>query len=142
MRTLLSYPVNLWVEDDGTTIVFPDIPEAITGHADKAAALNLASDCLEEALAGRMLDREDIPVPSPARGRPLVAPGAVMAGKTALYKEMRARGLSNAALARMLGVRETEVRRMLDPKHATKIGRLEQALATLGQRIVVSVEPA
>jgi len=65
-----------------------------------------------------------------------------MAGKSALYKELRARGLSNVALARTLGVRESEVRRMLDPKHATTIGRLEQALEALGQRRVVPVEPA
>jgi hypothetical protein len=39
------------------------------------------------------------------------------------------------------GRAEGEVRRMLDPRHATKIGRLEEALATLGKRLVVEVAP-
>lgn len=41
-----------------------------------------------------------------------------------------------------MGVRESEVRRMLDPRHATKIGRLEDALARFGKRLVVTVEEA
>jgi len=41
-----------------------------------------------------------------------------------------------------MGVQESDIRRMLDPGHATKIGRLEEALARFGKRLVVSVEEA
>lgn len=39
-----------------------------------------------------------------------------------------------------MGVQESEVRRMLDPRHATKVGRLEEALARFGKRLVITVE--
>ncbi len=41
-----------------------------------------------------------------------------------------------------MGLSETEIRRMLEPRHPTKIGRLEDALALLGRRISVVVEAA
>ena len=45
--------------------------------------------------------------------------------------------MTKVALAEHLGCQETEVRRMLDPRHATKIGRLEDALGSLGKGLVV-----
>ena len=35
-----------------------------------------------------------------------------------------------------------EVRRLLDPRHASKLSRLEAALAALGQQLVVGVKAA
>lgn len=138
-----SYPVVLRADEDGRIVArVPDIPGCVTDGADRAEALAEAEDALEEALAALIDERADIPRPSPARGRPLVAPGAVMAAKVALYTAMREVAISNVALAKRLGLAETEVRRMLDPRHKTKIGRLEEALAALGRRLVVSVEAA
>ena len=107
-----------------------------------AAAVAEAADCLEEALAGRIVRREDIPAPSPAKGRPALTPDAVPAAKVALYEALREERLSNSALAVAMGVQESEVRRMLDPRHATKIGRLEEALAQFGKRLATTVEAA
>ncbi len=39
-------------------------------------------------------------------------------------------------------VDEKEVRRLLDPRHASKMSRLEFALAALGQQLVVGVQAA
>ena len=66
----------------------------------------------------------------------------MLAAKAALYEALRERRLSNSAFAAEMGIQESEVRRMLDPRHATKIGRLEQALARSGKRLVVTVEEA
>jgi antitoxin HicB len=55
---------------------------------------------------------------------------------------MREQGINNSALARRLGVRETVVRRMLDPNHETRSEKLQAALDALGKRIVVAVEDA
>jgi antitoxin HicB len=59
-----------------------------------------------------------------------------------LYLAMRAAEVSNSELARRLGVRETVVRRMLDPDHDTRSEKLQTALAALGKRIVIMVEDA
>ena len=116
--------------------------EAFTDGDTFAEAMAEAADCLEEALAGRIARREDIPAPSPAKGRPLAVPVSVLAAKAALYETLRERRLSNSAFAVAMGVQESEVRRMLDPRHATKIGRLEDALARFGERLVITVEEA
>ena len=49
---------------------------------------------------------------------------------------------TDTELARRLGVRETVVRRMLNPKHDTKPEKIQAALAALGKRIVVTFEDA
>jgi antitoxin HicB len=45
-------------------------------------------------------------------------------------------------LARKLGCDGKEVRRMLNPRHPTKLPRIKDALDVLGKRLVVSVEEA
>ena len=72
-----SYPIDLLEEmEGGFSVTFPDFDEAFTEGDSFAEAVSEAADCLEEALAGRVLRRDDIPAPSPARGRPTAVPGA------------------------------------------------------------------
>lgn len=141
--TRLAFPADLETDEDGRVVArVPDVPGCVTDGATRAEALAEAADALEEAIAVLMEARRDIPFPSPSQGRPFVMPGAVMTAKIALYAALRESGTSNVALARRLGVAETEVRRMIDPRHKTKIARLEAGLAALGRRLVVSVEAA
>jgi len=143
VATRYSYPIDLHEEPEGGfSVTFPDFDEAFTDGDSFAEAISEAADCLEEALAGRIVRRDDIPAPSPAKGRPTAVPGAILAAKTALYEALREERLSNSAFAVSMGVQESDIRRMLDPGHATKIGRLEEALARFGKRLVVSVEEA
>ena len=143
-----------WQRDTATQSIFtrsaraasrspsPTSTRAFTDGDTLAEAVAEAADCLEEALAGRIARREDIPTPSPAKGRPAAVPGAVLAAKTALYEALREERLSNSGFAAAMGIQESEVRRMLDPRHTTKIGRLEKALARFKKRLVVTVEEA
>jgi DNA-binding transcriptional regulator LsrR (DeoR family) len=62
----------------------------------------------------------------------------LLAPKLALYLAMRGQGVNNSELARRLGVTELVVRRMLNPKHETKAARINEALAVLETRLVVS----
>jgi antitoxin HicB len=71
-----------------------------------------------------------------------VAVPAYIAAKAALYMALGEAKISNSALARRLGCDEKEVRRMLDPRHATRIARLDAALVALGKLLVVSVQAA
>ena len=96
-----------------------------------------------EAIAGRIADGGEIPRASRAgRGERLIPVPAPMAAKAALYLAMREAGMTNAQLARKLGCDEKEVRRMLDPRHPTKLPRIKEALDVFGKRLVVSVEEA
>jgi len=124
-------------------VTFRDVPEAITQGEGEKDALWQAADCLEEAIAGRIAGGREIPKASrAARGeRPIPVP-APMAAKAALYLAMGEAGITNVQLARKLGCDEKEVRRMLDPRHATKLPRIKEALDVFGKRLVVGVEEA
>ena len=144
MRTFV-YPAKFDRGDGAGVLVitFRDVPEAITQGKGEQDALWQATDCLEEAIAGRIADGREIPSASRARrGERSIPVPAPMATKAALYLAMREAGLNNVQLARKLGCDEREVRRMLDPRHPTKLPRIKVALDALGKRLVVSVEEA
>jgi antitoxin HicB len=102
-----------------------------------------AIDCLGSVIAHAIAEKLEIPAPSqPKRGQRLVPVPLWIAGKLALYLAMRELSINNSELARRLGVRETIVRRMLDPDHDTRSEKLQAALEILGKRFVVTVEDA
>ena len=144
MRTFV-YPASFQrgAKPGVLVIAFRDVPEAITQGNGERDALWQAADCLEEAIAGRIADGLEIPKASrAARGERLIPVPAPMAAKAALYLAMGEAGMTNVQLARKLGCDEKEVRRMLDPRHPTKLPRIEEALDVFGKRLVVSVEAA
>src|SRR2546427_565490 len=136
------YPATLTpdVQDGGFVVTFVDVPEAITQGDDIPEALHQAADCLEEALAGRLRRRDAIPEPSPVRaGQYAVAVPAQTAAKAALHRALRQMQLTQVELAARLQCDEKEVRRLLDPRHASTLSRLEAALALLGRQLVIGV---
>ena len=139
-----TYPARLRPDSTGELIVsFRDLPECLTSGASVPDALAEAADALEEAIAGRIDDAEAIPEPSARRsGEHHVAVPAGTAAKAALALALRENGLSRVALAQRLGVDEKAVRRMLDPRHATAVGRIEAALRVLGRELVIETRAA
>jgi len=138
------YPATLTPDpqDGGFVVTFVDVPEAITQGDEVSEALQQAADCLEEAIVGRIRRRDDLPKASPVRaGQYAVALPAHTAAKAALYLALRQTQLTQVELAARLQCDEKEVRRLLDPRHASKLSRLEAALALLGQQLVVGVQP-
>ena len=91
--------------DGGFVVTFPDVPEAITGGATRAEALEMAEDALAVALLGRLDD--GVPVPAATtHGKDLVsvAVPARFAAKIALieaFHEAQARdaGMNQSELA-------------------------------------------
>ncbi len=137
-----TYPAKLYPEAKGAfTVLFADVPEAITSGTDRHDALEQAADCLEEAIAGRINDGEEIPGCSKVkRGFDAIPLSGWMSAKASLYLALRESGATQSELALRLGVDEKEVRRMLSPRHATKLTRIEEALGLLGKRLVVSLQ--
>ena len=71
-----------------------------------------------------------------------MVPPLPIALKAALYGAFREAGVSRRHLARALDVVESEVRRMLNPDHATKAATIDRALRRLGKRVRVSTGEA
>lgn len=128
----MRYPVTLEPDDDTILVTFPDLPGATFGD-DEDDALMRAVDCLETILMGFMDDREDIPKPSPAAGRPTVEPTLLGTMKIGVYQAMRERGWRKADLARVLAVDPRQVDRLLDLRHRSPVPQLEAALAACGK---------
>jgi len=139
-----SYPAVFQTDEAGRVLVsFPDFPHAHTDGANVEEAFEESIDCLGSVLAEAIGARELIPSPSKLeRGERAVPVPFWIAGKLALYLSMRDQGISNSELARRLGVRETTVRRMLNPDQNTRMEKIQAALHVLGKRVVVAVRDA
>ena len=129
-----SYPATLTPDDEagGFVVTFVDLPEAITQGDDVPDALAQAADALEEAVAGRIRRGEPIPLLSPASPahHPVAVP-AQTAAKAALYLAMTEAGIDEAQLAVRLACDEKEIHRLLDPRQAAPLSRIDRALAVL-----------
>lgn len=130
-------------QDGGFVVTFVDFPEAITQGETIEEALQEAADCLEEAMANRIV--VGLPIPPPSRmkrGQYAVPVAAQTAAKAALYIALQEVRITKAELAKRLQCDEKEVRRLLDPRHPSKLPRLEAALAAVGHRLIVSLQSA
>lgn len=130
-------------DEHGVVVSFPDLPEAITQGDDEKDARAMAEEVLGLALLARLGHGTPLPEPK-ARGRGLVAVSVdpAVAAKLAVIEAFRASGLTQAAFAARLGKDAREIRRILDPRHATKLPALDAALKALGQRLVMGVMAA
>jgi antitoxin HicB len=144
---MLAYFVGVVPTSDqdgcGWTVRVRDLPEVIT-FVDREGDVEVqAADAIEEAIAGRIADREDIPPPSPGEaGERLVPVPSQTAIKALIWRSLKARGWRRADLARALGWSQSQVDRLLDPRHASRPDRIDTALAALGKRLVVDVRDA
>jgi antitoxin HicB len=127
----------------GIVVSFPDVPEAITQGDDMADARAQAEEAL--GLAPLTYPERGLSLPKArAKGKGL-APVAVppgVAAKLAVLEAFAAAKIGKSELGRRMGKDEKEVRRILDPKHPTKLPAMVEALRALGKRLVVSIEEA
>lgn len=140
---MLGYPIELTPDDNGTLLVTcPDLPEVTSFAQDVAEAPLRAKDAIEEALAHRIADGEEIPVPSPARGRETAVLPILAQVKVELYRAMRTEDLSAPGLAERLGLQTSAVQRMLDLNHPTPMPQLDAAFRAPGKRLSIEVRAA
>ena len=142
LKNRFSFPVTLTKDevDGGFTVTFADLPEAITQGETIEDAMGEAADCLDEAIAGRIIRRDLIPIPSePRQGEHLVTIPLQTSFKALIWLAMQESKLNQSQFAERLKVNEKEVRRILDPSHNTKLSTLERALLALGKRPVVHI---
>jgi antitoxin HicB len=125
----------------GIVVSFPDIPEAITQGRDEADARSMAAEALGMVLLTYLEQGKPLPKSSKRR-KDLVAVAVEpeIAAKLAVIEAFKAARITQGQLASRLGKDAREVRRILDPNHATKLPAMTQALEAMGRRLVVGVE--
>ena len=62
-----------------------------------------------------------------------------MVFKALLYLAFRETGINKTQLAHKLNLDEKEIRRILDPRHGTKLSTIERVLLTLGKKVEVRI---
>jgi antitoxin HicB len=139
---MISYRVFLTPDDNETYLITsPDFPELTTFGNTREEALSYAAGALEEAIAARMSDREEIPAPSRGKAQdPRVTLPMQASLKVLLYQAMWKEGVRKADLARRMSIHKQEVDRILDLNHATNLAKIERAFHVLGKKLNVGVQ--
>ncbi|PLR40735.1 antitoxin [Chimaeribacter californicus] len=133
----MRYPVTFDCDETGCAVLFPDIPEAMTGGDTREEALSMAQDALVTAFDFYFEDRREIPAPS-TEGEAFVEVPASVAAKVLLLNTLVQQGVSNAELARLIDTRPQEVQRIVSLSHSTKIDTIQKALLALGKRLEIT----
>lgn len=127
----------------GYVVTFPDVPEAITQGDTIEEAMAMASEALELALTFYTEKWADLPVPgSLRRGMRMVRVPALSEAKFRLYSALRAAGVKKIDLARRLKCSPSQVDRLLDISHHSKLDQMEAAFAAIGKRLSIEVRDA
>jgi antitoxin HicB len=138
-----AYPYELLPQPEGGfTVVFPDVPEAITQGETEEEAATIAEDALVTALSFYTDKAQPLPRPSPPCNRPLAYVPPLVGAKLALHDAMITAGISTVALAQLLGTDEKTVRRLRDPLHQSRINQIDAALRVLGKRMGIVIDAA
>ncbi len=117
---LFAFPATLTPdkEDGGFVVTFRDLPEAITQGETVQHCLSEASDCLGEAIAARIDDNMDIPLPTQGREKEHLVPVPLeIAWKAEIHNAMVHANISISRLASQLHVDKDRVRRLLNPRY-------------------------
>ncbi len=139
---IYSATLNPDEKDGGFVGTFRDLPEAISQGEAVEDALREATDCLEEAIANRIV--VGLPIPQPTttnQPEHAISLAAQMAAKAALYSTIRDSDRTHFELAKRPQCDIRELRR-LDPRHASELPSIEAALAAMGRQLVVALHSA
>lgn len=125
-------------KDNRYLVTFPDLPEAVTEGENIEEALFNASEVLTLTLEGRAEEGVEIPAPSIIKNAHEIAPSARV--QAALLLRMNRGKKKVADIARALHTSWPSVSRLEDPTHWPSLKQLERVAATLGKRLVLSLD--
>jgi antitoxin HicB len=143
-----TYGVAVRREEDGQFHAYaPAMPDAIASGEDETEAFREMGKALVAAVRGRIKFGLDLEPPPPWLYGDKEVPYAVrlpaeLATKATVYILWRASGMSKVALAERMAIHEREVRRVLDPDHATGLDRMDEAARVFGHQLVVGAVAA
>lgn len=139
----MKYIAKAHREDGGFVILFPDAPGCVT-ECDSAAEIDaVATEALEGWLEAHLLVGDVPPRPRAPSGKAphLVEVRAPLALKLELLWARREAGLSQAALARLVGVSQQRIAALEHPDAEVKLSTAENVLRALGRSITLGSAP-
>lgn len=135
-----NYRLRLKADDNDTFLVTaPQFPEVTTFGETKEEALANGLRAIEEAIAARIHDHRDIPVPGAVRNGRSVALPLQTYLKVGLYLISRSKGTTPAELSRRLGVHREQVDRLFRLSHNSRLDQLEAAFRALDAPVDIAL---
>jgi len=131
-------------EKGGFVVTFPDFGWGVTQGDSEQEAMEMAADLLHILIADRIGKQEVLPRIQKRRGtryRPVRLP-ALEAAKALLYSEWLRSGIRKAELARRIGIPKSNIDRLFDLKHRSRLDHLDAAFRALHKELSISVRNA
>ena len=141
----MEYPAIFEPAEEGGFIVrFPGFDWGVTQGDTQHEAEEMAVDAIRTMIRELIRQGQEVPRPGKPRGRKyrLIHLPTLDAAKVALYEVFRNSGVRKAELARRLGIPKTNVDRLFDLDHHSRLDQIEAAFAVLGKRIALEVQDA
>lgn len=142
---MVAYPA-LFESDDIVKYVisFPDFTWGATQANSDEEAREMAEDALKILLANCVEKGIEIPKPTKRRGRQyrMITLPALQSAKVELYTAFLKSGLRKAELARRMGIPKSNVDRLFDLDHTSRLELIETAFRILNKRLVLEVHEA
>ena len=131
-------------QEGGFVVTFPDFEWGVTQGDSEEEAREMAADALCTMIAEHIRKGEALPRPSKPRGRKhhMIRLPFLAGAKAELYVAFTASGLRKAELARRLGIPKTNVDRLFDLKHHSRLDQIEAAFRVLGKEITIEIRDA
>lgn len=139
----IFYPATITQDpqDKRFLVKFYDLPEAITEGTNLEEALFNASEVLTLTLDARMDEGMEIPQPtSDSKDVYMIAPAART--QAALLIKFARANHTISEIARAMETSWPAAARLENPHHWPSLRQLERAANAVGQRLVISLEPA
>lgn len=137
----MKFTVKTHREDDGFLITFPDAPGCVTECDDAAEVLSVATEALEGWLEAHLVSGEVPHRPRPVTTGRAVEVGALLALKLELLWARREAGLSQAAVAKLVGVSQQRIAALEDPDTEVKLSTAEAVMRALGRSLALASVP-
>lgn len=137
----MFYYAHFDYADDGITVTFPDIPEAITCAGTEEKAMERAEDVLLSSIEIYFDDDKPFPL------APKKAPSGLKAvylsdniyAKVLLHNQLLKSGMSKSQLATAIDTNPPEINRIFNLKRKTQIDTIARALQALGAQLKLSI---
>jgi antitoxin HicB len=138
---MLEFQAKLTPESDGFVVTFPDFAWGVTQGDTELNALEMAAEVIELVLEDCIARGLPLPAQRKRTGkvyRTIQLP-VMVAAKAGLYSAFLDSKLTKSELARRLGIPRTNVDRLFNLHHNTRLDQLEAAFAAVGKSLAISV---
>ena len=130
--------------EGGFVVTFPDFDWGVTQGENEQEAREMAADALELMIAHMIAAGERLPEPGKRRGRKFrtIQLPALVAAKAELYRAFLKSGIRKTDLAQRLGIPKSNIDRLFDLKHQSRLGQIEAAFGAIGKKLEITIHDA